>query len=41
METSWDKDGVGGRIVTAGVIQQDADLPVMAVVALEQPGPRL
>ncbi|WP_330238537.1 hypothetical protein [Streptomyces sp. NBC_00525] len=26
------------RIVTAGVIQQDTDLPVMVVVALEEPG---
>lgn len=34
----WTLDG---RILTAGVIQQDADLPVMVVVALEQPGPQL
>ncbi|AXE80790.1 hypothetical protein [Streptomyces atratus] len=26
------------RILTAGVIQQDTDLPVMTVVALEEPG---
>ncbi|MDK0523146.1 hypothetical protein [Streptomyces sp. ML-6] len=31
----WTLDG---RILTAGVIQQDADLPVMVVVALEEPG---
>ncbi|MFB7912984.1 hypothetical protein [Streptomyces sp. NPDC056061] len=30
----WTLDG---RILTAGVIQQDADLPVMVVVALEEP----
>ncbi|SCF80143.1 hypothetical protein [Streptomyces sp. Cmuel-A718b] len=32
---------IDGRILTAGVIQQDTDLPVMVVVALEQPGPQL
>ncbi|WP_137231494.1 hypothetical protein [Streptomyces sp. BPSDS2] len=31
----WTLDG---RTLTAGVIQQDADLPVMVVVALEEPG---
>ncbi|WP_406382970.1 hypothetical protein [Streptomyces sp. NBC_01618] len=31
----WTLDG---RILTAGVMQQDADLPVMVVVALEEPG---
>ncbi|NEB41114.1 hypothetical protein [Streptomyces sp. SID14515] len=31
----WTLDG---RMLTAGVIQQDTDLPVMVVVALEQPG---
>ncbi|MFF3735355.1 hypothetical protein ACFYXM_35085 [Streptomyces sp. NPDC002476] len=31
----WTLDG---RILTAGVIQQDTDLPVMVVVALEEPG---
>ncbi|MFH8520635.1 zinc ribbon domain-containing protein [Streptomyces gelaticus] len=31
----WTLDG---RILTAGVIQQGADLPVMVVVALEEPG---
>ncbi|WP_318198419.1 MULTISPECIES: hypothetical protein [Streptomyces] len=34
----WTLDG---RILTAGVIQQDTDLPVMVVVAPEQPGPQL
>lgn len=29
---------LGTRTLTAGVIQQDTDLPVMVVVALEQPG---
>ncbi|MFJ3188357.1 hypothetical protein [Streptomyces halstedii] len=29
---------LGARILTAGVIQQDTDLPVMVVVALEEPG---
>ncbi|MEU1472909.1 hypothetical protein ABZ434_32445 [Streptomyces sp. NPDC005761] len=32
----WTLDG---RILTAGVIQQDTDLPVMVVVALEEPAP--
>ncbi|MER6597898.1 hypothetical protein C6W96_02865 [Streptomyces sp. CS149] len=32
---------IDGRILTAGVIQQDTDLPVMVVVRLEQPGPQL
>ncbi|NEC16736.1 hypothetical protein G3I50_00365 [Streptomyces parvus] len=32
---------IDGRILTAGVIQQDTDLPVMVVVALEQPGPQV
>ncbi|MET7644346.1 hypothetical protein ABZS83_11985 [Streptomyces sp. NPDC005426] len=32
----WTLDG---RILTAGVIQQDTDLPVMVVVALEEPTP--
>ncbi|MFE6701272.1 hypothetical protein [Streptomyces sp. NPDC057718] len=41
METSWDKDGVGGRVLTAGVVQHDTDLPVMVVVTLEQPVPHL
>ncbi|MFE2207012.1 hypothetical protein [Streptomyces rubiginosohelvolus] len=34
----WTLDG---RILTAGVIQQDTDLPVMVVVRLEQPGPQV
>ncbi|MBM7055568.1 MULTISPECIES: hypothetical protein [Streptomyces] len=29
---------LGARILTAGVIQQDADLPVMVMVVLEEPG---
>ncbi|MCH0539185.1 hypothetical protein I3F58_06370 [Streptomyces sp. MUM 203J] len=29
----------GGQILTAGVIQQDTDLPVMVVIALQEPGP--
>lgn len=29
---------LGARTLTAGVIQQDTDLPVMVVVALEEPG---
>ncbi len=33
-----EKWSLDGRILTAGVVQQDTDLPVMAVVALEQPG---
>lgn len=45
-QTTADKDEfiqakkwtLGGRTLTAGVVQQDADLPVMVVVALEQPG---
>ncbi|MFD6274220.1 hypothetical protein ACFWFI_01275 [Streptomyces sp. NPDC060209] len=45
-QTAADKDEfirvkkwtLGGRILTAGVIQQDTDLPVMVVVALEEPG---
>ncbi|WP_335937606.1 hypothetical protein [Streptomyces sp. PTD5-9] len=45
-QTAADKDEfiavkkwtLGGRILTAGVVQQDADLPVMVVVALEEPG---
>lgn len=28
-----------GRVLTAGVIQQDTDLPVMVVATLEQPAP--
>lgn len=32
----WTLDG---RILTAGVVQQDTDLPVMVVVALEEPDP--
>lgn len=32
----WTLDG---RILTAGVIQQDTDLPVMVVVALEETVP--
>lgn len=32
----WTLDG---RILTAGVIQQDTDLPVMVVVALEETAP--
>ncbi|MFE7485221.1 hypothetical protein [Streptomyces sp. NPDC057552] len=31
----WTLDG---RTLTAGVVQQDADLPVMVIVALEEPG---
>ncbi|MGW0792545.1 hypothetical protein ACWD04_31090 [Streptomyces sp. NPDC002911] len=46
-QTAADKDEfirvkkwiVDGRILTAGVIQQDADLPVMVVVRLEEPAP--
>ncbi|MFM9496209.1 hypothetical protein ACKI1Q_21610 [Streptomyces galilaeus] len=46
-QTAADKDEfikvkkwtLGGRILTAGVIQQDADLPVMVVVALEESNP--
>ncbi|WP_190195351.1 hypothetical protein [Streptomyces minutiscleroticus] len=30
-----------GRILTAGVVQQDTDLPVMVVVSLEEPAPAL
>ncbi|MFD4764584.1 hypothetical protein ACFWOJ_39040 [Streptomyces sp. NPDC058439] len=45
-QTAADKDEfiavkkwtLDGRILTAGVIQQDTDLPVMVVVALEEPG---
>jgi hypothetical protein len=45
-QTAADKDEfiqvkkwtLDGRILTAGVVQQDADLPVMVVVALEGPG---
>ncbi|MFD4236742.1 hypothetical protein [Streptomyces sp. NPDC058542] len=29
---------LGGRILTAGVIQHDADLPVMVMAVLEEPG---
>lgn len=29
---------LGGRILTAGVIQHDTDLPVMVMVVLEDPG---
>jgi hypothetical protein len=29
----------GGRVLTAGVVQQDTDLPVMVVVVLEEPAP--
>jgi hypothetical protein len=28
---------VTGRVLTAGVVQQDTDLPVMVVIALEEP----
>ncbi|MET8746049.1 hypothetical protein [Streptomyces sp. NPDC004728] len=46
-QTAADKDEfiavkkwtLDGRILTAGVIQQDADLPVMVMVALEEPLP--
>ncbi|MEU1488039.1 hypothetical protein [Streptomyces sp. NPDC005752] len=45
-QTAADKDEfislkkwtLDGRTLTAGVIQQDTDLPVMVVVALEEPG---
>jgi hypothetical protein len=30
---------LGGRTLTAGVVQQDTDLPVMVVVVLEEPAP--
>ena len=44
-QTAEDKDEfiaarkwtLDGRILTAGVVQQDTDLPVMVVVALEEP----
>ncbi|MFF8974817.1 hypothetical protein [Streptomyces sp. NPDC014995] len=32
----WTLDG---RVLTAGVVQQDTDLPVMVVAALEEPAP--
>ncbi|MET8828026.1 hypothetical protein ABZX40_21510 [Streptomyces sp. NPDC004610] len=46
-QTSEDKDEfitvrkwtLDGRVLTAGVVQQDTDLPVMVVIALEQPAP--
>ncbi|MFH8434863.1 hypothetical protein ACH4A3_06420 [Streptomyces sp. NPDC018007] len=34
------KWALDGRVLTAGVIQHDTDLPVMVVVALEEPGLR-
>jgi hypothetical protein len=45
--TAMDKDEfiaahkwiVDRRVLTAGVVQQDTDLPVMVVVALEEPAP--
>ncbi|MEU6538580.1 hypothetical protein [Streptomyces sp. NPDC047000] len=30
---------LGGRTLTAGVVQQDTDLPVMVVIVLEEPAP--
>ncbi|WP_167540220.1 hypothetical protein [Streptomyces viridosporus] len=45
--TATDEDGfiaarkgtLDGRVLTAGVVQQDTDLPVMVVVTLEEPAP--
>ncbi|MFF9218940.1 hypothetical protein [Streptomyces viridosporus] len=33
------KGTLDGRVLTAGVVQQDTDLPVMVVVTLEEPAP--
>ncbi|MFP1629455.1 hypothetical protein ACLB9X_30805 [Streptomyces sp. 5K101] len=46
-QTAADKDEfiavrkwvLDGRVLTAGVVQQDTDLPVMVLVALEEPAP--
>jgi hypothetical protein len=46
-QTAADKDEfiavrkwiLNGRVLTAGVVQQDTDLPVMVVIALEEPAP--
>ncbi|MFD5201126.1 hypothetical protein ACFWM7_13445 [Streptomyces sp. NPDC058375] len=40
-ELQVEKWTLDGRILTAGVVQHDTDLPVLVVVTLEQPVPHL